>query len=103
MHAVKNLTEQVVLIRLNSGIEINVAPKGILNNVAESEIRGNAILRKLQSLNMVEIGDSVAARKKTSVGVDQDRIQPSLDTDEPTSKRESVSKDRGDTNFKQKK
>lgn len=106
MHAVKNLTDQVVLIRLNSGIEINVAPRGILNDVAESEIRGNATLGKLRSLNMVEIGDAEAARKKTSASVDHDRRQPSVDADEPSPKRpvhEPGPKDRGDPNFKQKK
>lgn len=66
MHDVKNLTKQVLLLRLNSGAEVNIPPLGRLPRVVDSELRDNRMLRKLKELKQIEIVESVAAKTRAS-------------------------------------
>jgi hypothetical protein len=55
MNAIQNLTQQVVMVRLNSGAEINIGPGKKLEPVLDSEIRNNAILDKLKARAVIAV------------------------------------------------
>jgi len=60
MATIQNLTKQVVLLRLNSGAEINVAPGTKLERVEHSELRNNPSISKLEGLCMIKISTATA-------------------------------------------
>ncbi len=62
MRAIRNISKRVLLLRLNSGAEINVAPGGQLEKVAESEIRDNRTIKKLLDLGLIAFGEVKPAR-----------------------------------------
>jgi len=62
MRAIKNLSKQVLLLRLNSGAEVNVAPGGQLDQVAESEIRDNRTIKKLFDLGLIALPEVKPAK-----------------------------------------
>jgi hypothetical protein len=61
MHTIKNLTRQVVLLRLNSGAEINLGPEAQLENVAPSELRSNKTIEKLKRLGLIAVPETKTA------------------------------------------
>jgi len=62
MRAIKNISKQVLLLRLNSGAEVNVAPGGQLEQVAESEIRDNRTIKKLFDLGLIALPEVKPAK-----------------------------------------
>jgi hypothetical protein len=89
MHAIKNLTRQVVLLRLNSGAEINLAPEGQLENVAPAELNGNRTIEKLKRLGMIEVPTAKVTRTTRAASAsatpaeDQAETEDKVETDEP--------------------
>ena len=69
MHIIKNLTKQVVLLRFNSGAELNVGPEQIRENVPDSEIRNNAVIEKLKRLEMIRVSGAPARKASQETGV----------------------------------
>jgi len=55
MPSIKNLSDQVLLVRLNSGAEVNVAPGGHLDKVADSDVRGNRTIQKLIERGLIAL------------------------------------------------
>jgi len=70
MHDIANLTAHVVLLRLNSGLEINVAPGQRLKGVAGSEVRANAVLEKLVRLGAIAVTEGVAEARAGKGGAE---------------------------------
>ena len=55
MPSIENLTRQVVLIRMNSGREVNMGPLDHLDQVPDSEVRSNRMLEKLVARGFVSV------------------------------------------------
>lgn len=99
MHTIKNLTRQVVLLRFNSGAEVNIAP-GAKLEVSPSELRGNRTIQKLHSRRVLDVsevesrGARNASRASSAAAADDatdDRGEndesPRPETPEPSKKR----------------
>ncbi len=59
----KNLTNYTILVRLNSGIEIHLPPKGT-KTVADKEVAGNGLIQQLVEQKKLLIIRSEPVKKK---------------------------------------
>lgn len=59
----KNLTDYTILVRLNSGVEIQLPPKGT-KTVADKEVAGNGLVQRLVGQGKLQIIKSEPLRKK---------------------------------------
>lgn len=50
---IKNLTKRPVLLRLNSGKTLHIAPESTSSEIWEQDVRGNKKMEKLKNLNIV--------------------------------------------------
>ena len=94
MHTIKNLTEKSVLVRMNSGMEFFIGPKGKVDAVAESEIRGNSVLDKLRTRGVLVISDGTKVEVKQK-GASKTAEQSEKDTSKNTG-REAEGKESAD-------
>jgi hypothetical protein len=81
MSTVVNLTGQVLLVRLNSGQEVNLAP-GQAYPVVAPEIRRNPVVEKLVARGLVKISEE----DPTGEGGDQPRVVVEARTEKPRSR-----------------
>lgn len=81
MHTIVNLTKQVVMLRMNSGAELNIGPEQKLKRVQPSEIRDNAVIAKLIRLQQITVKDDARATLKG----DAVRVDLDANSDAPTS------------------
>ncbi len=73
MPTIKNISKQVVLLRFNSGIEVNIG-LGESLDVADSEIRSNPVIAKLEKLKLISVSHSP---------IDAPTVDPNAATEPP--------------------
>lgn len=59
----KNLTSRSVLVRLNSGNQVKIEPKGT-REVPDSEAMGNSMIEKMVNERILKVIPSTSGRKK---------------------------------------
>ncbi len=62
---IKNLTNRPVLLRLNSGATLHIAPHQISGDCMEVEVRNNQIIQKLLARQVLSIHTVKSQKKKT--------------------------------------
>ncbi len=62
---IKNLTNRPVLLRLNSGSTLHIAPRQISGECADGDIQNNPMVEKLQQRLVISLEPIKAPKKKT--------------------------------------
>ncbi len=63
---VENLTNSLVLLRLNSGTTLHLPPKAVVDDLLDVEVENNTKMQKLLSRNTIALHKKPAVQKRTT-------------------------------------